>query len=275
MEQFNTTKEELQKLGQEFKSQAFNLIDDLFNLAYWLVLKKRSAKKIVWITFKKAIYYCDKTKTDTDWGTWMHRIFLNRIFDYYNGDKKTDTFEFELIDRWSTGSNLISRITENNPNQISEKKILELLGKFPKNLIRPLILKDIYNLSYKSIAEYLDVSDVEVECRIYRSRKYFFKILAEEKLSEDLLAKNNFASDSIFTIQQLRKTALMLDDELTQSERSTFRENLDKELYLRTEFEIQELVKRFLNKSISRRNAPISLKRMIKKEAEKRFYVTI
>ena len=28
MKQFNTTKEELLKLGLEFKSQAFNLIDD-------------------------------------------------------------------------------------------------------------------------------------------------------------------------------------------------------------------------------------------------------
>ena len=44
--QFNTTKEELQKLGQEFKLQAFTLIEDLYNLAFWLVLKKRFAKNL-------------------------------------------------------------------------------------------------------------------------------------------------------------------------------------------------------------------------------------
>ena len=122
MKQFNTTREELQKLGSEFKLQAYNLIDDFFNLAYWLVLKKQSARKIVWITYKKAINYCDKTKADTDWEIWMHRIFFNRIFDHYKESKEKNSFDFELIDRWSGDSNLISKIKENNPNQISKKK---------------------------------------------------------------------------------------------------------------------------------------------------------
>ncbi len=275
MKQFITSREELRKLGEEFKTQAFTLIDDFYNLSFWLVLKKHTAKKIVWNTYKNAIYYCDKTKDETDWRTWIHRIFFKLIFDYFNKKEDVDDYDFELIDSWNTGSKLIYRLKENNSNRISGKELLELLKNIPQDLILPLILRDSYNLSYQSIAEYLDLPDAEVESRIYRSRKFFFKILAEEKLSADLQAKDNFASNSIFPIQKLRNTALMLDDELTQSESLEFEKKLGKEPYLKVEFEIQEFVKQLLSKAIFKRNAPASLKRKIKKDAIKRFYLKI
>ena len=150
-----------------------------------------------------------------------------------------------------------------------------MLKKLPQNLILPLILKDVYNLSYKFIAEYLDVPVPVVGNRIYRSRKLFFKLLAEERLSTDLYTNSDFVTKSILPIQKLRYTALLLDDELTQIEGSALKENSKVDPNLRDEFEIQELVKLLLSNAISKRNAPISLKRKIEKEVKKRFLAKI
>jgi DNA-directed RNA polymerase specialized sigma24 family protein len=270
MKLFNTTKEELQKLGIEFKSQAFDLIDDLFNLAFWLVLKKRSAKNIIWITYKKAIYYCDKTKADTNWQTWIHRIFFNSIFDYYNEHTEVDDFDFQLIDKWKADSELISKISDINSNQINEKKIKILFKNIPQTLILPLILKDVYNLSYQSIAEFLDMPYGVIASRVYRARKFIFIKFFNQSI-DDMISKNE-QNDLIF---ELRVTSELLDDELSDAQKIKVEEKLKADPLIKSELEMQEKIKTMLGNSIIRKYPPAGLNRKIKKEAKNRFSVKI
>ncbi len=264
--QFNTTKEELQKLGREFKFLAFPLIDDLFNLAFWLVIKKRYAKKVLRITYKKAIYYCDKTKADTDWQKWMHRIFFNRIFDHFDEHSGAEEFDFELIDNWKPVSNTEILI----PEKIIEKKSAEVLKGIPNILLLPLVLKDIYNLPYYIIAEFVDVPDGVINTRIFRARKLFFIKMIERNL--DNVKKQNQKSELIF---ELRKTAAFYDEELDTTDRNILMENMKTDHALNAEFEIQRKVKNLLKNSVIQKNAPNGLKRKIKKLAEKRFSIEI
>jgi RNA polymerase sigma factor (sigma-70 family) len=271
MKQFNTSNEELKKIGQEFNSRALTLTDDIYNLSFWLVLKERIAKKIVWITYKKAIYYCDKTRADSDWHTWLHRIFMNRIFDYYNEKKEADNINFKSIDRWNADSNLITRIKEENSIQISEKKIIKYFKKLPQNLSLSLVLKDIYNFPYQSIGEYLNVPDGVIASRIYRARKLFFMLLTEEKSAIDLNVSGEYPDETYIPIENLKEIALLIDNPSEEYKSKVLKNKSYTEPRLKTEFEIQNLIKSGLNKSISKKNAPISLKRKIEKEAEKRF----
>ena len=273
MKQFYTSREELKKLGEEFKSQAFPLVDDIYNLAFWLVLKKRIAKKIVWISYKNAIYYCDKTKAETDWRTWIHRIFFKLIFDYYEENEDKDDIDIESIDGWNSGSKLIYSITQNNSNQISFNQLSEILKNLPRDLILPLILRDVYNLPYQSISEYLDVPFTVIASRIYRSRKLFFRLKVERNASVDLTINKTEENKDHHSIEKLRDVASWLDKELKKTDVTDFEQKLKREPYLKEEIEIQSYVKSFLGNSISKENAPFSLKEKIKKEAEKRFFV--
>lgn len=275
MKQFNTSREELKKLGEEFKTRAFILVDHIYNLSLWLVLKKRIAKKIVWISYKNAIYYCDKTKAKTDWGTWIHRIFFKLILDYYDENQDKDDFDIESIDRWNAGSKLISKLIENNSNQLSDKELSEILKDLPQDLILPLILKDIYNLSYQSISEFLDVPDTVISSRIYRSRKLFFRLHAGKNALVDLTTDELEKYKDNYSIEKLRDVASWLDKELKQTDEADLKQKLNMGPHLKEEFEIQEYIKSFLRDSISKKNAPISLKEKIKKEAEKRFFIEI
>jgi DNA-directed RNA polymerase specialized sigma24 family protein len=275
MKQFNTSREELKKLGEEFKNQAFFLVDDIYNLSFWLILKKHIAKKIVWISYKNAIYYCDKTKAETDWRTWIHRIFFKLIFDYYDKNEDIDDFDIESIDRWNAGSKLISRFEGNRQNQISVKELSEILKNLPRDLILPLILRDVYNLPYQSIAEYLDVPFTVIASRIYRSRKLFFRLRTGKNESADLTIDATEEYKDCPPIEKLRAVALWPDKEIKQTDVADLEQKLNQEPYLKEELEIQTYIKSLLRNSISGENAPFSLKEKIKKEAEKRFFVGI
>jgi DNA-directed RNA polymerase specialized sigma24 family protein len=268
--QFSTTKEELQKLSKEFNSQAFTLIDDFLNLAFWLLLKKRAAKNIVWITYKKAIYYCDKTKAGTDWNTWMHRIFFNRIFEYYNDLPKTKEFDFELIDNWKFDLNPALTFEDKFPGGIDEKGLIVLLRGIPQILLIPLILKDVCDFSYEKIAEFVDVPDGVISTRVYRARKLISIRLLSQNSGE--LKSEKGKSDLILS---LRAAAELVDNELSDPEKKSFEEKIITNIQLKTEFELQELVKNLLRDSITKIPANSRLRIMIKKRAEKRFFIDI
>ena len=44
-ERFNTSKEELAKLGLEFNSEALPLLEILYNTSFWILLNKSAVKK--------------------------------------------------------------------------------------------------------------------------------------------------------------------------------------------------------------------------------------
>ena len=46
LERFKVSKEELTKLGEEFNSEALSLVKNLYNTSYWILLNKKSTKKI-------------------------------------------------------------------------------------------------------------------------------------------------------------------------------------------------------------------------------------
>jgi len=52
-ERFNTSKEELARLGLEFNSEALPLLEKLYITSFWILLNKRAAKKIIKQTFLK------------------------------------------------------------------------------------------------------------------------------------------------------------------------------------------------------------------------------
>jgi RNA polymerase sigma-70 factor (ECF subfamily) len=266
MKQFNTTKEDLQNLGSEFESQALPLIEDLYNLAFWLVLKKRIAKKIVRTTYEKAIYYCDKTKAGTDWEIWMHRILFKRIFDYYNEiDEQNDLTDIS-VESGTLKPNTMAELKEKFSARKNNKGVIELLRVLPHNFVLPLVLLDIYRLPHRLVSEYLDIPDTALAVRIYKARRLFFKLFVLKFLPDIHFNAEN--SESRLTSKNIINIIYQLDKDLTDTESV----NSEKESVFKAESEIQQFTQQILIKSLSSISVPASLERKIKKEAEKRFF---
>lgn len=264
---FNTSKEELAKLGLEFNSEALPLLEKLYNTSFWILLNKSAVKKIIKQTFFESIDDCDITKNYADWNSWIHRIWIREILEFYS-DKENDTQTvFDFIEHVKVNLNDAEDFF-NSPLQ--EGQLLKSLEKLPAVLRIPMLMKEIHSLNYEKIAELIDVPNGVIATRIYRARKLLY-----------LFMRNNFDYQekkrigvpvgSPKLIFDLRQCALLVDDEFSTEQKSALHgSTTDNNLY-KAEILIQSEIKK-LFKNVSPDNPVIARMRdKIERKALKRF----
>jgi len=267
MERFNTSKEELAKLGLEFNSEALPLLEKLHNTTLWILLNKKATKKIIKLTFFEAIENCDITKNNADWDSWIHRIWMREILEYYSGkENDTQTF-FDFIDHAKVKLDEVEGLFK---SEIKENQLLNALGRVPVVLHIPMIMKEIHSLNYERISDLIDVPIGVIATRIYRARKLLYLFL-RGNFNIDEKKRIGIQQGSSKLIFELRKCALLVDNELSEEQKTTFSSLTIDNILFKTEILIQgEIKKHFLNSS------PINyaierIRAKIEKKAIKRF----
>jgi DNA-directed RNA polymerase specialized sigma24 family protein len=272
MTQFNTTKEELARLGSQFNSEALPLADKFYNTSFWILLDKKSARKILKQTYFKAIEYCDKTKAYADWQSWMHRIWIKNIFDFYEPKENDVQTIFDFIDLAETDFNEVKNLFNSDKlkSNLLERDLIKSLKKIPSVLRVPLILKEIHSLNYNTIAELIDVPDGVIVTRIYRARKLLFLFL-RGNFNYQEQKKNGLSDSSPKIIFDIRRCALLVDGEFTDEQKSEFSKTMKGESLYETEVLIQDEIKTLFLKLSFDSVTNGSLKAKIAKRAIKRF----
>ncbi|MGB5288004.1 MAG: sigma factor-like helix-turn-helix DNA-binding protein [Ignavibacteriaceae bacterium] len=272
MNRFNTTKEELAKLSSEFNSEALPLLDKFYNTSFWILLDKKVSKKIIKQTYYEAIEYCDKTKAHADWQSWMHRIWMREIHDFY-APKENDTQTiFDFIDFVELNLNEAKTLFSNDKllSVTSESEIINSLNKMPSVLRIPLILKEIHSLNYEKIAELIDVPDGVIATRIYRARKLFFLFLVGSfnyNKRKEISLPDNF-NPIIF---EKRRCALFVDGEFNETQVSEFSKVIEAKNEYKSEIFIQEEINKLLRNLSLSSSRTKKIKSKIERKAIKRF----
>ena len=264
LERFKVSKEELAKLSSGFYSEALPMLENLFDITYWIVLDKKPTKKIIKQVFFEAIEYCNVTKNHADWHSWIYRIWMREINDFYEKRENDIETNFEFIDsaEISTYDNFSTLIKETN--------IEPWLGKLPAVLRIPLILKEVANYNYEKISELIDVSYGVVASRIYRARKLLFLFSGRNfnYLDEKQKWLNKESTKEIF---EIRKSALLTDEELCKEETSVFLNFVNQNSRLENEIKLQGEIKKLIGKFISGKFSLNKLKSKIHRKARKKF----
>jgi DNA-directed RNA polymerase specialized sigma24 family protein len=272
LDRFKVSKEELSKLGEEFNSEALLLLKDLYQTSFWILLNKKSTKKIIKQTFFESIENCNVTKNHADWQSWIFRIWMREILDFY-AQKENDTKTiFDFIDHTELDSKEIDYITNSNKikSGISEDEFIKSLEKLPAVLRIPMIMKEIHSFNYEKIAELIDVPVGVIATRVYRARKLLFLSLNEDYSCEDEKRKWK-QRDSTKLIFELRKCAFVVDDEFTQEEKMSFIESTENNNQYKNEILIQDEVKKLLKSCSLNDNSIARLKSKIERKAAKKF----
>lgn len=264
LERFKVTKEELASLGSEFKDEAFPLVEKLFRTTFWITLNNKSSNKIIKQTFFEAIEDCNVTKNDADWQSWINRIWMREILDYYVNRENDIETRFDFIDWTEFGDDEVSSI------QLNEDELKKLLEMLPAVLRIPLILKEVHLLDYETIAELIDVPYGVIATRIYRARKLLF-ILFRNKIDYEQEKQKWINKESTYKIFELRKSALLVDDEFNSKQNSTLNESVKNNLKFETEIRIQKEIKFNLKSCIDLSVSIHRLKSKIDKKARKKF----
>jgi len=266
---FNTSKEELKRLGNEFTNEALPLLDKLYNLTFWILPDKKSTNKIIKQVFFEAIEDCDITKNDADWQSWIQRIWMREILDFYSEKENDRNTDFGFIDNFKVDLDKVQTIFNSDEASIIDS---ELLQKLPPVLRIPLMMREFAQFDYEKISDLIDVPVGVAATRIYRARKLLcLYILNEFNYEEE---KNHWLdSKSSRSIFELRKCSLLIDNEFTEDEKIIFTEVMKENNFLRNELSIQSEVKKKLIR-LTHQNIDInSIKSKIVKKASKRFNI--
>ena len=272
MDRFNTTKEELVKLGSEFYSEALPLLEKLYKTTYWIFLERKATKKIIKQVYFEAIEYCDKTKSYADWQSWIYRIWMREIFDYYAPKENNTQTIFDFIDFVEVNPNDVKTLFNNESLKFSprEAELIKSLNKIPAVLRIPLIMKEINSFNYEKIAELIDVPDGVIATRIYRARKLLFLFLKgnfdyEKEKQKGL--PNNFRP----IIFEKRRSTLFVDDELNEEQKDNFIKTINEENEYKAEVLIQENIKKLFGVLTFDESKLRRVKAKIERKAKKRF----
>ncbi|AOV07066.1 RNA polymerase sigma factor [Sporosarcina ureilytica] len=140
----------------------------------------RDAEDIIQEALYKFILYIDSVAPNKAY-SWLFRVAINEYYDLYRKQQKEVNvpFEgFEFVDD--------SFLPEDYVQQTEMKKeihnILNRLSPLHKQL---LLLKYMLGLSYKEIAEMLDLNPGTLKTYLYRARQNFKKLYVEEKEKYD------------------------------------------------------------------------------------------
>ena len=146
---------------------------DIFNVCYRLTGNVQEAEDLTQETFLRANKYLEKFDLDKPFGPWIRKIATNICL---NEIKKNRRITVPLDDK--------DIFISNNPEkEISKKEDMELIHRAilslpPKQRV-VIELRHYQDLSYKEIAQALDIPISDVKSHLFRGRKTLAKKLKE------------------------------------------------------------------------------------------------
>ncbi len=265
---FNTSKEELKRLGNEFTSEALPVLENLYEASFWILLDKKSTEKIIKQVFTEAIEDCDITKNEADWQSWIYRIWIREILEFYSEKENDKNTEFSFIDDFKTEISAIQALINSKP---PSEKIFSSLQKLPSVLRIPLIMREFFHLNYETISDLIDVPLGVAATRIYRARKLLTMFLLNNEYNFE--AEKNKWSQPNFSkvIFELRKCSLFIDNELSKNEKDAFIKSTGEDISIQTEVYIQSEIKKLMIQLADERLDTSKIKADIYRKASKRF----
>lgn len=167
------------KLNFEQRAEFEQLVKRNMRRAYFVALgflgSHDSAMEISQEAFIRAYKHFDKFDKNRKFFAWYYKILKNLCLNFIRDSKKRSRKEFlELKDSFSS-----------NPEWAFEnKELLELLNKsiglLDNNEREILVLREFEEMSYKEIAELLNVPEGTVMSRLYYTRKKLSALMQKE-----------------------------------------------------------------------------------------------
>lgn len=170
---------------EQFEALAKEYHRDIFNAALRMTGSYADAEDLSQEAFVKAYVAFDQFAIGTNFRAWLLRILTNtHINRYRRACRSPETVAWEDIT--DSGARRIPQ--ERSPDPLPEQEVLSdvhddtigpALDALPDEFREAVILSDMHELSYKEIAQALDIPLGTVRSRIFRGRRLLRQSLAE------------------------------------------------------------------------------------------------
>lgn len=161
----------------------------LYNVIYGMVRNREDARDLTQDAFVKAYKNLGRFRFGSSFYTWICRIGMNVAIDHLRKQKVRKAQEFDDgIATKGHGGVISLAHHRNDPRKELHRKeiherILAALDELPDEQRQVVVLREMEGLSYKEIAEVMDIPEGTVMSRLYYARKKLQAALKEMKPS--------------------------------------------------------------------------------------------
>ena len=159
----------------------------VYHMVYGMLRNQEDARDITQDAFVKAYDNLQKFRLESSFYTWIYRIARNLTIDYLRKRKRRPETEFDeqVATRDERGGIDESHVQE-GPGRTLERKrlyarIMSAMQQLPEDQREVVLLRELEGLSYKEIAEAMEIPEGTVMSRLYYARKKLQKLLADER----------------------------------------------------------------------------------------------
>ncbi|HEX5082233.1 MAG TPA: sigma-70 family RNA polymerase sigma factor [Blastocatellia bacterium] len=156
----------------EFENAALGYEDQLFRVALRLVRDRAHAEDLVQETYLQAWRSFDRFEAGTNLRAWLYKI----MFNTYHSQRRRQ--RLQLVQFEETIAETIA-YDPPTPQHLTDEEVLAELEKLPRDYQVPVALVDIEGLTYKELAEALNIPIGTVMSRLHRGRKLLRASLAK------------------------------------------------------------------------------------------------
>ena len=168
------------KVTEDFEAGVLAQLDSLYRTALRLTHNQQEAEDLVQETMLKAFRFAKSYTPGTNLRAWLFRILNTSAINRYRKQATHPTTtplpegeDFYLYNRISdiSGQELSAGAEEEVLSKYLDEDVFNALNTLPINFRMPVILADIEGMSYKEIAETLQIPIGTVMSRISRARR--------------------------------------------------------------------------------------------------------
>jgi len=156
----------------------------VLNICYKFLLNREDAEDIAQEIFVEAFFSIKKFREESNLGTWLNRIAVNKSIDELRKKKRLrrissfgKIFGLEQIRHHFADPQRPDQKIEQEENM---NKLLKLLDKLPEKQRIALTLSKVEGYTNSEVAEIMQMSKSVVEALVYRARKSLSKVLINE-----------------------------------------------------------------------------------------------
>ena len=183
-----TDKELIDKIRNNDEQAFAEIIDKYkdacFRVAYGIVQDKHTADDVVQDVFVKFWQIRKDFELTSKFTTWMYRVATNMALNKVRKQKKSKVFSslgFDNNDDNEFENKLVhnAEADKNDRNEYIKKALKTALDTLPKKQRIAFVLNKYEKMSYKEVAEVMELSLANVETLIHRAKKNLQKKLLD------------------------------------------------------------------------------------------------
>jgi RNA polymerase sigma-70 factor (ECF subfamily) len=148
-----------------FEAEVLPHADRLFRLAMWFERDRSEAEELVQETMMQALRSFHRFEPGTNCGAWLTAI-LQHVRSNRRRARQRSPLVNDTDDRISRTVHFVPPV----PQELTDEEVLAALRRIPAHFQEVIVLSDVEELTYKEIAEALDIPLGTVMSRLHRGR---------------------------------------------------------------------------------------------------------